>query len=91
MKFKQILKSPLISLTYLTSLVVIVVFGALQFGFLAKAADSDLELYTEASLVSSPSWQRSVTLSDLTDEVKFKMNLKNLSDSLMEETGGGWQ
>ncbi len=51
----------------------------------AQAA-SDLEVYTEVSLVSDPGWKRTVTITDLSDEVKFKINIKNLTAGTVDNT-----
>ena len=46
----------------------------------AQAA-SGLEVYTEVSKVSDPGWKRTVSITNLSDEVKFKINIKNLTAS----------
>ncbi len=60
------------------------VVGSLMLGLFilgsgASVASLDLEVYTEVSLASDPGWQRSVTIEDLGEEVKFKVNIKNLT------------
>lgn len=69
----------------LASLGVLLAAAFLGFVSSSKAATSDLEVYTEVSKVSDPAWKRTVTVSDLMDEVKFKINVKNLGSDELDD------
>lgn len=62
---------------YLISVLVILLVGISHFFTFAKASSSDLYIYTEVSKVSDPGWKRTVSIGDLSDEVKFKVEIKN--------------
>ena len=40
-----------------------------------------VEIYTETSRSNSPEWRNRVVLSDLSEIIKFKLNIKNLTDT----------
>jgi len=62
---------------YLISALAILLVGFSHLVNLAKAASSGLYIYTEVSKVSDPGWKRTVSIDDLQDEVKFKVEVKN--------------
>jgi len=59
------------------SALVILFMGLFHLVDFVRAASGELEVYTEASKVSDPAWKRTVTIGELTDEVKFKISVKN--------------
>jgi len=80
--FKFHRKSVGILAVLLTALPLLVCISGLQ-SAPAQAA-SGLEVYTQVSQVSAPAWERTVTLTDLSDQVKFKINIKNLTAATVD-------
>ncbi len=75
------------SLGLLSSVVVVAaLFAELGgVGGLVQADSEKIDVYTEISKKSDPGWQRSLTLTDLEDEVKFKVNIKNLTAETLDD------
>lgn len=54
---------------------------AIQTPIATSGKKPPVEIYPEASRSNSPEWRNQVVLSDLSETIKFKLNVKNLTDT----------